>query len=312
MVSPWAPAARQIIQPERQIRQRTNIKRPPQVGRKQRVVVKMKRAPQASAKCDDSGEEENPGLPRNSKADTNSVTKSVAKKPTPPKLVPRPKTAADRAARVRKILDLLDQMYPEVKVPLHHANAWELLVATILSAQCTDKRVNEVTPGLFRKYPTMADFANANQAELAQDIRSTGFFNNKAKSLIGAARKILSDYGGEVPRTMKELLAIPGAARKTANVVLGGAFGVMEGIVVDTHVQRLSQRLDLTKHTQPVQIEQDLIKIIPREKWFVFPLQLIYHGRALCIARKPKCADCKLDPICYAKDKNLASSPSRE
>ena len=179
-------------------------------------------------------------------------------------------------------------------------------MATILSAQCTDKRVNEVTPGLFAKYPTLADFANASQPELARDIRSTGFFNNKAKSLIGAARKILSDYGGEVPRTMKELLTIPGAARKTANVVLGGAFGVMEGIVVDTHVQRLSQRLDLTKHTQPIQIEQDLIKIIPREKWFVFPLQLIYHGRALCIARKPKCADCKLDPVCYAKDKTVS------
>ncbi|HUJ49506.1 MAG TPA: endonuclease III [Bryobacteraceae bacterium] len=234
------------------------------------------------------------------------MAKSVAQRPTPPKLVPRPKSAADRAARVQKILESLDQMYPDVKVPLYHRNAWELLVATILSAQCTDKRVNEVTPGLFAKYPTLADFANASQPELARDIRSTGFFNNKAKSLIGAARKILSDYGGEVPRTMKELLTIPGAARKTANVVLGGAFGVMEGIVVDTHVQRLSQRLDLTKHTQPIQIEQDLIKIIPREKWFVFPLQLIYHGRALCIARKPKCADCKLDPVCYAKDKTVS------
>jgi endonuclease III len=278
----------------------------------------MERTPQAPAKCDDSGEEENPGLARKSKSDTPSVTNGVtneaakraAKKVTPPKLVPRPKTAAERSRRLQKILELLDLMHPDVKVPLYHRNAWELLVATILSAQCTDKRVNEVTPGLFRKYPTMADFANADQAELAQDIRSTGFFNNKAKSLIGAARKILSDFGGEVPRTMKELLAIPGAARKTANVVLGGAFGVMEGIVVDTHVQRISQRLDLARHTQPVKIEQDLMKIIPREKWFEFPLQLIYHGRALCIARKPKCADCKLDHICYAKDKNLASTPS--
>jgi endonuclease-3 len=229
----------------------------------------------------------------------------VTKTPTPPKLVPRPKKAAERAARIRKIMNFLDEMYPDVKVPLTHSNPWELLVATILSAQCTDKRVNEVTPALFRKYPAMADFARANQAEVAQDIRSTGFFNNKAKSLTGAARRILSDFGGEVPKTMKELLTVPGAARKTANVVLGGAYGIHEGIVVDTHVQRLSQRLDLTKHTEPIKIEQDLMKVIPKEKWFVFPLQLIYHGRALCIARKPKCALCKLDPVCYAKDKFL-------
>jgi len=272
----------------------------------------MERTPQRSAKCDDSGEEENQSLARTSKGDTLSVTnaaqKSVAKKVTPPKLVPRPKTSAERAARLLNILNLLDRMYPGVKVPLLHRNAWELLVATILSAQCTDKRVNEVTPGLFAKYPTIADFANANQAEMAQDVRSTGFFNNKAKSLIGAAKKILSDFGGQVPKTMKELLTVPGAARKTANVVLGGAFGVTEGIVVDTHVQRVSQRLDLTRHTQPIQIEQDLMKIIPRDKWFVFPLQLIYHGRALCIARKPKCADCRLDPFCYAKDKNIIPS----
>ena len=196
-------------------------------------------------------------------------------------------------------------MYPVVKVPLEHRNTWELLVATILSAQCTDKRVNEVTPGLFRKYPTMRDFANASQAELARDIRSTGFFNNKSKSLIGAAQKILNDFGGKVPKTMAELLTVPGAARKTANVVLGGAYGVTEGIVVDTHVRRVSQRLDLTKHNDPIKIEQDLMKIIPKEKWFTFPLQLIYHGRALCLARKPKCPECKLDPICYAKDKFL-------
>ena len=312
MISPWVPIAQQLIQPECQIRQGANIEGPPQVGRKQRVVVKVKRTPQASAKCDDSGEEENQSLPRTSKRDTLSVTNDAAKSATPPKLVPRPKTSAERAVRVRKISELLDQMYPGVKVPLLHRNAWELLVATILSAQCTDKRVNEVTPGLFAKYPTLADFANASQAELAQDIRSTGFFNNKSKSLIGAAKKILSDFHGEVPKTMKELLTIPGAARKTANVVLGGAFGVTEGIVVDTHVQRVSQRLDLTKHTQPIQIEQDLMKIIPRDKWFVFPLQLIYHGRALCIARKPKCADCKLDPLCYARDKNLAPAAPLE
>ena len=204
-----------------------------------------------------------------------------------------------------KILKILDEMYPHPTVPLHHRDAWQLLVATILSAQCTDKRVNEVTPGLFQKYPTIQDFASANQAELAVEIRSTGFFNNKAKSVIGAARKILADFGGEIPKTMDEMLTIPGAARKTANVVLGGWYKVHEGIVVDTHVQRNAQRLDLTKNTNPVKIEQDLMKIIPREKWFEFPLQLIYHGRALCVARKPKCSECKLDKLCYAKDKTL-------
>ena len=233
------------------------------------------------------------------------ANKAAVKSATPPKLVPRPKTAAERAERVRKILRLLDQMYPKPSVPLLHRDCWELLVATILSAQCTDKRVNEVTPGLFQKYPTIADFAAANLAELGNDIRSTGFFNNKAKSLIGAAKKIIADFGGQVPQTMEEMLTIPGAARKTANVVLGGWFHIHAGIVVDTHVQRNALRLDLTKNTQPVKIEQDLMKIIPREKWFDFPLQLIYHGRALCIARKPKCAECKLDPICYAKDKTV-------
>ena len=203
-------------------------------------------------------------------------------------------------------MGLLDQMYPDVKVPLHHRNAWELLVATILSAQCTDKRVNEVTPGLFQKYPSMADFAHASQPELGRDIRSTGFFNNKSKALIGAAQKILSDFDGRIPQAMEQLLTVPGAARKTANVVLGGAYGITEGIVVDTHVQRVAQRLDLTKNIQPVKIEQDLMKIIPRQKWFEFPLQLIYHGRALCVARKPKCAQCRLDPICYAKDKTVS------
>ena len=217
--------------------------------------------------------------------------------------MPRPKTAAERAARVAKIIKLLDEMYPNPKVPLLHRDAWELLAATILSAQCTDKRVNEVTPGLFRKYPTITDFANANQAELGQDIRSTGFFNNKSKSLIGAARRILAEFGGQVPKTMEQLLTVPGAARKTANVVLGGYYGIPAGVVVDTHVQRISRRLDLSRQTDPVKIEQDLMKIIPKDKWIAFQLQVIFHGRAVCIARKPHCMDCKLDAICYAKDK---------
>ncbi len=224
-----------------------------------------------------------------------------------PTVVLKPKTAAERQARVKKILAILDQMYPAATCALLHSNAWELLVATILSAQCTDKRVNEVTPGLFRKYPTIRDFANAPQAELAQDIRSTGFFNNKSKSLIGAARKILTDFGGQVPRTIEELLTVPGAARKTANVVLGTAYGIASGIVVDTHVQRIARRLDLTKHTDPVKIEKDLMKIIPKEKWILFSHQIILHGRALCTARNPRCSECALDPVCYAKDKMVSS-----
>jgi endonuclease-3 len=215
----------------------------------------------------------------------------------------KPKTAPERKARIGKILATLDRMYPGVTCALTHSNAWELLVATILSAQCTDKRVNMVTPGLFRKYPTIQDFAAAKQDELAQDIRSTGFFNNKAKSVIGAARKILSDFGGEVPREIDLLLTVPGAARKTANVVLGTAFGIASGVVVDTHVQRISQRLDLTRHADPVKIEQDLMKAIPKPKWILFSHQMIHHGRALCIARNPKCAECALGPLCYAKDK---------
>ena len=229
---------------------------------------------------------------------------------TPPKLVPHPKTASERKARVHRILALLDQMYPNATCALVHRSAWELLVATILSAQCTDRRVNEVTPGLFAKYPTIRDFAHANQAELANNIRSTGFFNNKSKSLIGAAKRILTDFHGEVPRNIDDMLKVPGAARKTANVVLGTAFGIASGVVVDTHVQRVSKRLDLTKHSDPQKIEKDLMKVIPQDRWILFSHQVIHHGRALCIARKPKCAECALDPVCYAKDKTL-TSPGR-
>ena len=198
----------------------------------------------------------------------------------------------------------LDQMYPGATCALHHQNPWELLVATILSAQCTDKRVNEVTPRLFAKYPTPTDFAAVRPEVLAGDIRSTGFFNNKAKSIVGAAKKVVSEFGGEVPRTMEEMLTIPGAARKTANVVLGTAYGIASGVVVDTHVQRIAQRLDLTKNTDPVKIEQDLIKAIPKDRWILFAHQMILHGRALCQARKPKCGECGLNSICYAPDKS--------
>jgi len=225
---------------------------------------------------------------------------------TPPRKVPKPKNAAERKTRLNRILEELDKIFPGATCALHHQNPWQLLVATILSAQCTDERVNKVTPELFKKYPTMQDFSKASQDELAQDIRSTGFFNNKARSLIGAARKILSDYKGQVPRTMEELLSVPGAARKTANVVLGTAYGISSGVVVDTHVQRICQRLDLSKNADPVTIEQDLMKILPREKWVLFSHQVIHFGRQICIARKPRCASCPLDSICYAKDKTLA------
>ncbi len=219
------------------------------------------------------------------------------------KTAKRPKTAAETRKRVQAILHKLDQMYPNAKCALDHRSPWELLVATILSAQCTDKRVNMVTPELFARYPSIQDLAHANPQEVAHIIRSTGFFNNKAKNLVGAARKILSDFGGEVPRTMEELLTVPGAARKTANVVLGTAYGIASGIVVDTHVQRIARRLDLTQETDPAKIERDLMRIIPKHKWIQFSHQLIHHGRQLCTARNPKCGLCKLDPLCYAEDK---------
>jgi len=225
--------------------------------------------------------------------------------PTPPSKVRKPKTAAERKARVMQILDGLDKLYPNVTCALHHRNPWELLVATILSAQCTDKRVNEVTPGLFKKYPTIEDFAHANQDELANDIRSTGFFNNKARSVIGAAKRIVNDFAGKVPNNMDDLLTVPGAARKTANVVLGTAFGIAAGVVVDTHVFRISQRLDLSRAEDPVKMEQELMKVIPKDRWILFSHQMIHHGRTLCVARKPRCAECLLDPLCYAKDKTI-------
>jgi endonuclease-3 len=225
---------------------------------------------------------------------------------TPPKKVPKPKNATERKARISRILAELDRLFPAATCALNHRTPWELLVATILSAQCTDERVNKVTPSLFEKYPTVEAMAGASQDELANDIRSTGFFNNKAKSLIGAARKLMSDYRGEVPKTMEELLGVPGAARKTANVVLGTAYGIASGVVVDTHVQRISQRLDLTKNDEAVKIEQDLMKVIPQDRWILFSHQVIHFGRQICVARKPRCASCPLDPVCYAKDKTLA------
>ena len=215
----------------------------------------------------------------------------------------RPRSKADKQARLRQILSILDELYPNVTCALSHSNVWELLVATILSAQCTDERVNKVTPGLFAKYPTIQDFAAVRPEVLAVDIYSTGFFNNKAKSIVGAAQTILRDFGGEIPRDLESLLTVPGAARKTANVVLGSGFGIASGVVVDTHVGRIALRLDLTREEHPVKVERDLIAALPRERWILFSHQLIHFGRQICAARRPKCGECPMASICYAEDK---------
>ncbi len=209
--------------------------------------------------------------------------------------------------RVSEILRRLDLLYPEVTCALTHSSAWELLVATILSAQSTDANVNRVTPELFRKYPTVEAFAALTPEQLEPDVRSTGFFRNKSKSVVGAAKKIVADFGGQVPDDMEKLLTLPGVARKTANVVLGSWFKKAEGVVVDTHVHRISRRLELTTQNDPQKIERDLMKIIPREKWILFSHQIIWHGRKLCIARKPKCADCALENLCHAADKTWST-----
>jgi len=211
------------------------------------------------------------------------------------------------AERIAAILERLAEAYPSAECALHHRNAWELMVATILSAQCTDARVNMVTPGLFKKFPTPTDFAHAPLVEIEEQIRSTGFYHNKAKSLNGAARRLIAEYSGKVPETMEELLTLPGVARKTANVVLGVAFHKAVGVVVDTHVLRLSRRLELTKATEPIQVEKELMEIIPQDHWIAFSHEMIHHGRQVCIARKPRCVDCTLEPLCYSSDKTWSS-----
>ena len=203
-----------------------------------------------------------------------------------------------RRARVEQCIALLRATYPDAECALVHHSPWELLVATILSAQCTDKRVNMVTPALFARYPTVEDFASASRVELEDAIRSTGFFRNKAKNIQGAARVILEKFGGAVPDTMAELLELPGVARKTANVVLGVAFAVADGVVVDTHVARLSQRLRFTREKDPKKIERDLMEFVPQPDWIVTGHLLIHHGRALCAARKPACGACPLQELC--------------
>ena len=216
-----------------------------------------------------------------------------------------PKARYTSPARMTRIFAALDQLFPHAECALLHANAFQLLVATILSAQCTDERVNKVAPVLFAKYPTASDLAALNQEVLENDIRSTGFFRNKARSIIGAARKLVADFKGEVPRSMEALLTLPGVARKTANVVLGTAYGIASGMVVDTHVFRIARRLRLTTETTPEKVEQDLMKIVPKERWIGFSHQIIWFGRKVCVARKPLCFSCPLETLCDAPDKTV-------
>jgi endonuclease III len=217
----------------------------------------------------------------------------ICKKIGVKKLVPD-----EQKNQAKKVIKFLRKEYPDAHCALNHSNAFELLVATILSAQCTDERVNIVTAELFRKYRSPQDFLEVSAEEIAHDIRSINFFNNKAKSIRATSEKIVENFGGEVPQTMEELQTLNGVARKTANVVLGNAFGIASGVVVDTHVSRLSQRLGLTQETTPEKIEQDLIKLVPKKDWVIFSHWLISHGRKICQARKPKCAECGLRENC--------------
>src|SRR6266403_247114 len=236
---------------------------------------------------------------------SNVVIGTTAKKPAKAAKVARIVGRGTDPKRVAAILAKLDQAYPAATCELTHENPFQLLISTILSAQCTDVRVNQVTATLYKKYPNAEAFAYANPSELEQEIRPTGFFRNKTKSIMGASKALLEKFGGQVPKTMDEILTLPGVARKTGNVVLGTAYGIASGVVVDTHVIRLSRRLDLTKHEEPKKIEQDLMRVIPKEKWIQFSHQLIWHGRRVCIARKPRCIDCNLESLCYSKDKTV-------
>ena len=265
-------------------------------------------------------------MPATKKAPKKTPQKAAPKKTVPVKATPKPKKAAkaepskarpepkgpaktramggDLAPeRIAAILKGLDEAYPNAECALHHKSPWELLVATILSAQCTDVRVNMVTPELFRRFPTPEAMAKAAIPELIELIRTTGFFNNKAKSIKGAAEKIVKDFGGKVPETLDELTTVPGAARKTANVVLGVCFGKAEGVVVDTHVFRIAHRLDLARGDNPQKVEQELMQILPKDHWIPFSHQVIHHGRQVCIARSPKCDKCNLEPLCHSEDK---------
>ncbi len=207
-------------------------------------------------------------------------------------------SAKARRERAARIYELLAACHPDAHCALHHRNPYELAVATILSAQCTDERVNMVTPALFERYPEPPDLAGARPSELEELIHSTGFFRNKAKNLIGMATVVAEVHGNELPRTMEDLVALPGIGRKTANVILGNAFGINAGVVVDTHVKRLANRMRLTRHPDPVRIERDLVKLFPRDQWTLLAHLLIFHGRRVCVARSPRCGECALSRLC--------------
>ena len=231
----------------------------------------------------------------------------MPKKTRTPKPARAAKPRVDYTApeRLKQIFAALDHLFPQAQCALRHHNAFQLLVATILSAQCTDERVNKVTPELFRKFPTAPDFAALRQEVLEREIRSTGFFRNKAKAIIGASKKIVQDFGGQVPKSMEEMLTLPGVARKTANVVLGTAYGMPTGVVVDTHVFRIARRLKLSQQNTPEKVEQDLMKLVPQDRWITFGHQMIWFGRKICAARKPLCADCPLESVCDSPDKTV-------
>lgn len=233
-----------------------------------------------------------------SKASAKGASKAKSKTDQLPDLAPK---------RIEEILSRLDKSYPQARCALHHHTAWELLVATILSAQCTDVRVNIVTPELFRLFPTPEAMSTASLPELETLVRTTGFFRNKAKNILAAAKRVVNDFGGQVPADMEQLLSLPGVARKTANVVLGSWFEIAEGVVVDTHVLRISHRLGLTKATTPEKVEQDLVRILPKNHWIDYSHQIIYLGRQICIARKPRCADCFLEDLCHSRDKTWST-----
>jgi endonuclease-3 len=220
--------------------------------------------------------------------------------------------STEEKQRTRKIIAKLRKAYPDAQCSLSHTNALELLIATILSAQCTDERVNIVTADLFRKYRSCADYLNVPPEELQQDIHSTGFFRNKTRSIQGACKKMIEEHGGQVPNDIEQLLALPGVARKTANVVLGNAFGVASGVVVDTHVARLSQLLGLTKQKQPEKIERELMELVPKKDWIDFSHLLIYHGRRVCKARRPECERCAIESLCPSSLLKVEASKNRK
>ena len=235
-------------------------------------------------------------------------TKATKKRPqSKPAKSAKPLRGPIAPERVSAILKALDEAYPDAVCALTHTTPWELLVATILSAQCTDARVNTVTPELFRRFPTPAAMTKATQTQIEELVKTTGFFRNKANSILGAAKKVTEEFGGEVPQTLAELITIPGAARKTANVVLGVSFGKAEGVVVDTHVFRIARRLELAKGETPQEVEKELMRVLPQDHWISFSHQIIHHGRKVCIARNPKCKECTLETLCRSKDKTWES-----